>query len=652
MPINNIPNFKNYGLLTPFKLLCLTNFPFIEDTFDSLTNYELMFKIVEYLNKVIKNQNDVQDNTKNLYEAFLTLQNYVNNYFDNLDVQDEINKKLDELVEDGTLSNLINNTYYYSNTKVIKGVNQTENTTYHVVHIPYKDLKDNVIEIKHGFSNDNFQTTQPTETARDFAKRKNATVVINASPFFTTVNPEYNNRIRGLLIHEGKIIQDTRDIDDSFYRMCYILGIKADNTLEFFEPFTDSRTILEAGVVETITGFTPIMQNGKSLEADLLATNKWSEPYPKAFIGQNTETKDFYLLACNGRGTTKDIGLTNDEVITIFQNLGVDFAYQLDGGGSTQLVYRMMLLNNKIDDVGFSEREVCDFIYFAKPEEDDNVVNNQIYYDKYLSDVNSDLQDLPNHTGLIKLKPLQDFQYPGIEVYQNGSNNRTEKVNLAPKYLQYLSTLNGIIFQTFEDGTLTVNNIKHGVFPNSAIRITANTDLQLDDINYSTIVYADMNVENNPFNNSNSIIFNICSTTSQALDTKYQIAYPYGLAGASNPIMIRSYNNETWTSWTPINLNDSGYQTVTNSYGTLKYRIIGKICEIEGEFFGFEATWSLKIPNIALEQQITFLNAGGGTGPSTTFSKSWIDATGNFWMAPGTGTAQTHYLVHQTFMIK
>lgn len=652
MSINNIPNMKKYSCLAPFKLWCATNFPFIEDNFDSLTNYELLCKITGYLNEIIKNENALKDNVTALYNAFIELENYVNNYFDNLDVQDEINKKLDDLVTDGTLANLINSTYYVENSNLIKGHNQVENTDYFIVHIPYKDLKNNVIKINHGFSNDNYQTTQPLETAREFSFRKNATAVINASPFFTSETPPYNNRIRGLLIHDGVVIQDTRSIDDDFYRMCYILGIKDDNTLKFYAPFTPAQDLIDDGVIDTITGFTPIMQNGQSLKDDLLANNHWDTPYAKSFIGQNTTTKDFYLLACNGKGTTEDLGLTNDEVIEIFQNIGVDFAYQLDGGGSTQLIYRMQMLNNKIDDVGFTERKVCDFIYFTKEYQENTITNNQIYYDKDLSNINNELKDLPNKTGLIKLKPLQDYQYPGIEVYQNGVDVRTEKVNLAPSFLQYLSTQLGVIFQTFQDGTITVSNLKHGYFPNSATRITKNTEMQLNNIDISTIVYSDMNVDNAPYDDCNAMILNICSTTATALDTKYQIAFGYGLSGQRKAIKTRNFNNNTWTPWVGVEMEDSGYNTITASQGTLYYRKIGKICEITGEFFGFNTTFSLQIPGIQLERQVTFLNAGGGTGTSTTFSKSWLDTTGKFWMAPGTGNEQTHYLVSHVFLTK
>ena len=44
---------------------------------------------------------------ENLTNLFNQLQSFVENYFDNLDVQEEINHKLDEMAEDGTLEELI-----------------------------------------------------------------------------------------------------------------------------------------------------------------------------------------------------------------------------------------------------------------------------------------------------------------------------------------------------------------------------------------------------------------------------------------------------------------------------------------------------------------------------------------------------------------
>lgn len=90
-----------------FRRCVLQNFPFIEQDFDALTDYELLCKVVEYLNKVIANENALTESQSNLIIQFNTLKDYVDNYFDNLDVQDEINNKLDEMVEAGTLQEII-----------------------------------------------------------------------------------------------------------------------------------------------------------------------------------------------------------------------------------------------------------------------------------------------------------------------------------------------------------------------------------------------------------------------------------------------------------------------------------------------------------------------------------------------------------------
>ena len=97
----------NIKKLPLFVRCVIQNFPFIEEDFDALTNYELICKVVEYLNKVIASQNEVIGVANNLQDAFQQLHDYVENYFDNLDVQDEINNKLDAMAESGELTEII-----------------------------------------------------------------------------------------------------------------------------------------------------------------------------------------------------------------------------------------------------------------------------------------------------------------------------------------------------------------------------------------------------------------------------------------------------------------------------------------------------------------------------------------------------------------
>ena len=98
------PSMGGYSGVKPFRYWCQKVLPLVYD--DSLSYMELLSKVVDYLNKTIQDVATLEDNVQGLFEAYELLQNYVNNYFDNLDVQEEINNKLDSMVEDGTFDRL------------------------------------------------------------------------------------------------------------------------------------------------------------------------------------------------------------------------------------------------------------------------------------------------------------------------------------------------------------------------------------------------------------------------------------------------------------------------------------------------------------------------------------------------------------------
>ena len=94
---------NNPQKLTPFKHFCL-NIGIVPSAYiDAMTYYELLEWLCKYL------QETVIPTVNNNSEVVTELQNYVNNYFENLDVQEEINAKLDSMAEDGTLTALIKN---------------------------------------------------------------------------------------------------------------------------------------------------------------------------------------------------------------------------------------------------------------------------------------------------------------------------------------------------------------------------------------------------------------------------------------------------------------------------------------------------------------------------------------------------------------
>lgn len=106
MTVNFTPSLEPYKATGSFRFWCQKVLPLVYD--DSLSYYELLCKVVNYLNDVISNVDGLKVDIDNLLKAYNELQDYVNNYFDNLDVQEEINNKLDSMVEDGTLDNIIN----------------------------------------------------------------------------------------------------------------------------------------------------------------------------------------------------------------------------------------------------------------------------------------------------------------------------------------------------------------------------------------------------------------------------------------------------------------------------------------------------------------------------------------------------------------
>ena len=102
---NYIPEFQGYSGQGAFRYWCQKVLPLVYD--DSLSYYELLNKMVVYLNNTIADVAKAEGNIDSLLTAYTQLQNYVNNYFDNLDVQEEINNKLDWMAEHNQLTPLI-----------------------------------------------------------------------------------------------------------------------------------------------------------------------------------------------------------------------------------------------------------------------------------------------------------------------------------------------------------------------------------------------------------------------------------------------------------------------------------------------------------------------------------------------------------------
>lgn len=105
MSVHFKPDMKPYKNLGSFRMWCQKVLPAVYD--ESLSYYEVLCKLKDYLNEVIENVDGLYEDMDALYNAYGLLEDYVNSYFDNLNVQTEINNKLDAMALDGSLSALI-----------------------------------------------------------------------------------------------------------------------------------------------------------------------------------------------------------------------------------------------------------------------------------------------------------------------------------------------------------------------------------------------------------------------------------------------------------------------------------------------------------------------------------------------------------------
>lgn len=93
---------KEIQTLSPFKHFCMTIGNLPTSYIESMSYYETLLWLCKYI------ENTINPAINNNAEALKELQEYVANYFENLDVTEEINNKLDEMAESGQLAEIIN----------------------------------------------------------------------------------------------------------------------------------------------------------------------------------------------------------------------------------------------------------------------------------------------------------------------------------------------------------------------------------------------------------------------------------------------------------------------------------------------------------------------------------------------------------------
>lgn len=174
--------------------------------------------------------------------------------------------------------------------------------------------------------------TRGTCPAKDVALAGNYHVCINAGLFYPlpeTWQPE------GIIIRDGRVIQNK---GATYYPDSMPMTIGKDGKLWYAAADADADELAKQGIVGAVCGFGPIVIDGKAVPRE-----RWPKvphyevPHLRQIIGQYANG-DYAVVTCEGRGYADSTGWTIADAQRVCLEMGLDFAYNLDGGTSTELV--------------------------------------------------------------------------------------------------------------------------------------------------------------------------------------------------------------------------------------------------------------------------------------------------------------------------
>ena len=203
--------------------------------------------------------------------------------------------------------------------------------------------------LKSAFANNSYGRNVAAKTSV-IASEHNAVLAINGD--------YYGARERGYVIRNGVVYRDTASDSD-------ILCIYTDGTMAIADPSkVTAQELVEQGVWQAYSFGPALIENGEiSVTTDSeVGMSMFSNP--RTAIGI-IDSLHYVFVVSDGRTSTSE-GLTLYELADFMKKLNVTTAYNLDGGGSSTMVFQGEILN-KPTTTGSSikEREVSDIVYIG-----------------------------------------------------------------------------------------------------------------------------------------------------------------------------------------------------------------------------------------------------------------------------------------------
>lgn len=235
--------------------------------------------------------------------------------------------------------------------------NAVTGTTYYVTHIP-KAKSNGQKRIPFVYAPNG--TGAATQSTLQMNTDKGFEMAINAGIFDMTTS---SYTPIGTVIENGQVIQQGDSANMSaFNANLMVLTIDEDGNLSYANVNDSASDMIQNGIVSAVHSFVPIVINSQD------ATNFIENSYltntadaQRQIFGQYPNG-DYCVITCEGRGYKNSVGFTIPQARQMCLDLGLKFAFNLDGGGSTETVIGANQINTIYE--GTYGRKVPTYIVF------------------------------------------------------------------------------------------------------------------------------------------------------------------------------------------------------------------------------------------------------------------------------------------------
>lgn len=168
----------------------------------------------------------------------------------------------------------------------------------------------------------------------------------------------YGAQERGYVIRNGVIYRDTAESGQQD------LVIKKDGSFEIiYEDEISAEELLADGAVQVLSFGPALVADGSIQVSENEEVGRAMRSNPRTAIGIIDECHYVFVVS-DGR-TNESEGLSLYELAQFMESLGVETAYNLDGGGSSTMVFNGQVINNPTSGHSIKERKVSDIVYIG-----------------------------------------------------------------------------------------------------------------------------------------------------------------------------------------------------------------------------------------------------------------------------------------------